>query len=280
MLMKPAKIPVKSLPNGSYYVSSKIDGVRATFYNGDFMGSSGSCIRNRNIVTAPRYIRLPFTPDGELVCGTTFEETVGTLNSYSNKVENPIYFIFDCVKSNMPFDMRYELLSDFFEINANDVLRIPYTYGNGERRYPVIDYGFIKLALVEHHLVLPNEIDRHMDLELNSPYPFGEGLMVRHPLSLYERKRVTTGFWKIKYFDTLEATVVSTEPHTTRPHLLGALECECEQFPSTFKVGSGFTEQQRLLNDFKPGDKIEFRYRPLKSDNDRPNLPTFVRRLP
>ena len=95
------------------------------------------------------------------------------------------------------------------------------------------------IELLEHRLCkardyLADEMERIIRLG-------GEGVMIRKPDSLYERKR-SDKLLKVKKFDDAEAKVIGHEEGTGRlVGLLGAIRVR-EKSGLEFKIGSGFND--------------------------------------
>ena len=70
----------------------------------------------------------------------------------------------------------------------------------------------------------------------------GEGLMLRQPGSLYEKKRSNT-LLKVKSFFDMDAVVTKIEKGAGKyKECMGALHCK-DKTGNTFKVGTGFTDK-------------------------------------
>lgn len=273
MVMKPCKLPLNDFSNyEGFYISSKVDGVRATVHRKLFFTGQNKLIRNNSVAVLPHYFELPFIPDGEIVCGSCLRETTGFLNSKSiSIVENLSYYIFDIMDTTEPFYTRLSKLRQYFDAHQDSVDE----YGN--QIINISERNNNRLVFLNQKVITDDlTIAQTLSDERNKDYPFGEGLIVRDPQQMYRFARASSGYYKIKFTEELEATVVKIHPHSKKQGLLGALECECPEFPETFHVGTGFTEQQRSDPSFREGIKIKFRYRPLSSELNRPNLPVFM----
>ena len=110
-----------------------------------------------------------------------------------------------------------------------------------------------------------------------------EGLMLRDTRLPYELKRATISrpaLVKVKDRREGVATVVGTiyevDKHgeTKMPFRLGALECEFGG--ARFKIGSGFTAQERIDLWADPPKKVEFHFQEL-SEKGVPRFPIFKR---
>ncbi|CAD7956609.1 unnamed protein product [Amoebophrya sp. A120] len=104
----------------------------------------------------------------------------------------------------------------------------------------------------------------------------GEGLMLREPNSLYERKRSNT-LLKVKTFFDLDATVVRIEQGAGKhKNRMGALVCKDAMNRSIeFKVGTGFTDEMRE-NPPPVGSLITVKYQE-KTKDGKPRFPVFMR---
>jgi len=117
-----------------------------------------------------------------------------------------------------------------------------------------------------------------------TPY---EGLMLRSPYAPYKygpaRSTLTGGeLLRIKFFEEAEATVVGIEElvyehePSKKSGLIGAYYVISRDFTHTFKIGSGFTDQQRK-EVYPCGTKLIFQYQKLGSTKEAPRTPTFKR---
>lgn len=70
----------------------------------------------------------------------------------------------------------------------------------------------------------------------------GEGVMLRHPKSMYEQRR-SDQLLKVKKFFDAEAKVIKSEKGTGRcANMMGKLVCRTVKDNIEFRVGSGFTD--------------------------------------
>lgn len=230
-------------PTG-WWMSEKLDGVRAYWTGSEFVSRLG------NIFHAPEWFttNLPaHALDGELFGGRkNFQSTISTvrkLEPVDEEWKQIQYLAFDAPEHPGTFEERMMV------VRRCGTLSLPVTHVRCEG----FEHLRERLALVE---------------SLG-----GEGLMLRKPGSLYERKRSST-LLKVKTFHDAEATVTGHEPgkgkHKGR---LGALVCD---FGGTaFSVGTGFTDAER---ESPPpvGTRVTFRYQELTRDGV-PRFPSFVR---
>lgn len=105
----------------------------------------------------------------------------------------------------------------------------------------------------------------------------GEGLMLREPGSLYERKRSRT-MLKCKIQHDEEATVTGYVDMKGYTGMMGALQCRNDA-GAEFGVGTGFKWDDRRYESPKCpqiGDRITYRYQE-KTKKGNPRFPAFVR---
>lgn len=233
---------------GGWWMSEKLDGVRAYWDGKQFISRQG------NLYHAPDWFvaDLPDTPlDGELWLGRkAFQRTVAIVRR-QDKTElwkEVKYLIFDAPGLKEPFERRLDFLAQA-----------------------------VKATTFAHAALHPHERCKgvnHLREELQRVESLGgEGLMLRQPGSGYEIGRSAT-LLKVKTFKDAEATVIDHQAgagkHKGR---LGALLVRLAD-GTEFSVGTGFTDRQR---ESPPpiGSTITFRYQEL-SDAGVPRFPSFV----
>ena len=234
-------------PTG-WWLSEKLDGVRAYFQNGQFYSRQG----NRFYAPAWFTASLPtVTLDGELwLARKKFQRTVSIVRRQdASELWRELRFVvFDAPAYPGPFEERLRFLQ--------------HTLAECEAEFAV--------ALDQQ----PCTSVRHLYDELRRIESWGgEGLMLRQPGSRYEAGRSST-LLKVKRFLEAEGRIVGHQPGTGRHQArLGAVLVEFAGL--TFAVGSGFTDAQR---EDPPaiGSLITFRYQEL-TDRGVPRFPTFVR---
>lgn len=233
-----------------WWMSEKLDGVRAVW------DGKGFTSRNGNAFHAPEWFRkaMPKIPlDGELYLGRgRFEDTVSIVRAHdAGDRWNAIRFhAFDLyptseIVAGLPFETRINLL---------------WLEHLTEAWKPV---SHVACAGVEH-------LTRCVDLVVEGG---GEGIMLRAPGSLYERRRSAT-LLKVKRFLDCEVTVTGHVPgkgkHAGR---LGAVDCvTVDGVP--FQVGTGFSDAQRAAPP-AVGARITVRYQELTKAGV-PRFPVFV----
>ena len=196
--------------------------------------------------------------DGELYChGMKFEEilsiTSRTINLHHN-FKAIKFHTFDII-NDQP-QMRRQLLVD--------ALR-------GFHPYIQISPFWLCESL--------EDIMRMFDEVINMGY---EGIIVRHNLAPYERKRSTLVMkFKPKKEDIYEIVGFNEEMDKggTPKSALGSIECS-SQSGDIFSVGTGLTREDRenlwLTRKLLPGKKVKVKYQHLTSGRKVPRFPVFV----
>lgn len=232
-----------------WWLSEKLDGVRAVWTGKQFLSRQG------NVYRAPSWFTAdlpPFPLDGELwLDRRAFQRTVSIVRRHDEPLEwkSIKYVVFDAPAEIAPFEIRLRKCREHF------------------RDCPALYVNVLPQFVCRGADHLRAELDRIEQLG-------GEGLMLRQPASLYEAGRSAT-LLKVKRFLEAEAVVVDYEPGRGRHQgRVGALICE---LPGgvRFAVGSGLTDRQR---ERPPtiGATITFRYQEL-TERGAPRFPTFVR---
>lgn len=244
LLAKP--YPIDMDPSG-WYMSEKLDGIRA-YWTGKRL-----LTRNGNTIHAPDWFTqcLPDEHlDGELWVGRgKFPEATSIVRSESvDKGWSTItYQVFDLPSLVMPFGHRMSELARMTRHLGKHVKCVAQVRCTGR----------------DH---LSNEMDRAVALG-------GEGLMLRKPGSLYERKRSST-LLKVKRFHDTEARVLAhVDGKGKHKGRLGALTCMLKS-GATFEVGTGFTDAEREAPP-RVGAKVTVRYQELSRDGV-PRFPVYV----
>jgi DNA ligase-1 len=255
-------------PTG-YYASEKLDGVRAWWDGKNFISRQG------NIFNAPDWFKngLPHnTLDGELWTGRgKFQETVSIVRQADagDLWTSVFYMVFDMPKTgtnlNMDFEARWTTLVGYARTN--------FPQAGDTQPIRLADKAYV---LPQNRCGDEDDLMKRMDEVMAKG---GEGLMLKKAGSLYTAGR-TTDLLKVKRFHDAEAVVTGHQPGKGRHDgVMGALELldypECKV---AFKVGSGFTDEQRrnALHYFPVGTIITYRYQELTNDGV-PRFPTFVR---
>jgi DNA ligase 1 len=231
-----------------WWMSEKLDGVRAYWNGGEFVSRLG------NVYRAPKWFvdGLPDRPlDGELWCGRRlFQKTVSIVRRHDagEHWREVRFVVFDMPELDEPFETRISTIEEHFAGGDH-----PYAQALDHERCRGIDHVNEALARVE---------------ALG-----GEGLMVRQPGSRYVAGRSST-LLKIKNFFDAEARVIGHVAGAGRHRgRTGALEVELPD-GTRFAVGTGLSDAAREQPP-EPGSIITFRYQELSKDGV-PRFPTYV----
>ena len=220
-------------PTG-WWMSEKLDGVRAIWNGTDFR------TRNNNVLFAPDWFKASLpneTLDGELWLGRDeFQKTMSIVRRHNPNGEwKQITFrIFDAPDAPGGFEDRCNHL-DSEELSLPDhAVVVEQTKCTGKAH-------------------LEQELDRVVKLG-------GEGLMLRKPGSLYEKRRSTT-LLKVKPFYDMEVVITGYTPGKGKHKgVVGALTCELDG--KAFNVGGGLTDAERA-NPPAVGTLITIKYQNL-----------------
>ena len=235
---------------GQYWVSEKLDGVRA-YWDGETLTS-----RNGNRFDAPPWFIEDFPRvalDGELWMGRgTFERLSGAVRRQhpdDAQWRDITFMVFDLPSSPATFDGRLKRLREMFDANKSP-----------------------HVALVEQFRVADH--DTLMDTLNKVVAGGGEGLMLHRGSSRYTAGR-TDDLLKLKTYDDAEAVVVGHLPGKGKfAGMLGALLVEMPE-GRRFRLGTGFSNEERL--EPPPlGAIVTYKYYG-KTRNGLPRFATFLR---
>jgi len=230
-------------PTG-WFMSEKLDGVRAIYHNGVFHS------RNEKLFISPLDFDTGFPHDimldGELWGGRgLFPKTSGQVRRKTNQNWSGIkYHVFDAPQISGTFEQRLSVL-----------LRLP----------------------VDKNLVIVEQIvckgPGHLkDYETAIVHLGGEGVMLHNPLNEYYEGKRSANVLKVKRFHNDEATVIDYQPgqgkHEGR---MGALICNYKD--KQIYIGAGFTDLQREYPP-KIGSIVTFKY--FEMTNNTPRFPVFI----
>ena len=233
-----------------YWVSEKLDGVRAYWDGERFVSRSG------NRFDAPPWFveHFPRVPlDGELWMGRgTFERLSGAVRRQTpdgGQWRGIRFMVFDLPSSPATFDRRLQRLREMFE-----TIESPY------------------VALVEQFRVADR--GELMDVLNRVVEGGGEGLMLHKDSSLYAAGR-TGDLLKLKVHEDAEAVVVGHLPGKGRlAGMLGALLVEMPD-GRRFRLGTGFSDEDRR-NPPPLGATVTYKYHG-KTRNGVPRFASFLR---
>ena len=237
-----------------YYVSEKLDGVRA-YWDGKQLYT-----RSGRVIPAPLWFvaRLPETPlDGELWLGRgRFEEISGLVRTQKSDPDawrEVKYMVYDLPEMVAPFHERYWLLKTLVAEQGTPWLK----------------------ALTQKKLSSETQLKEQLQQIVAAG---GEGLMLRHGRALYQVKR-SQDLLKLKPQDDAEATVIDYVAGEGKYRgMVGALLVRDSQ-GREFRLGSGLTDAQRKTPP-AIGTQVTYSYNGL-TNTGLPRFARFVRvRLP
>lgn len=253
------------IPNGTkFWLTQKLNGVRATFYNGQLVARSGTPYEGLDhIVKEISWAQnAGFVLDGELTLkdkgslsdNEAFRMATGILNSDNAHKTSICFTIFDTVpirdfESPEP-KVRYA--------NRRIVL--------DELADSLIDAEYVSVLPVLYSGTDQSKIDEYLEQMVREDK---EGLMVNLDVP-YKRTR-HKGILKIKRFYTMDLPIIRCEEGTGRLEgTLGAFVLEYKG--NEVKVGSGFTDEQREAywqqRDSIAGTLCEVKYKEISSDKN------------
>ena len=238
-----------------YWLSEKYDGVRG-FWDGSKLWTRGG-----QPVNAPDWFTAGWPKvamDGELWTGRgQFQKTVST------------------VRQQMPDDTAWRGLRFM-------VFELPAENGSFTERLRVLQRTVQGMDIPWVQLVVQGKIASEAALKATLQQTVklgGEGLMLHRGASLYKGVR-SDDLLKVKLHEDAEARVIAHLPGKGKyAEGLGALLVELPgidgQPPKRFKLGTGFSNQQRQ-NPPPLGALVTYRYRGL-NDSGIPRFASFMR---
>ena len=230
------KYPVKE--GTEFWLTQKLNGVRATYYNGNLYARSGA------IYTGLDYIlselnwanKTGLVLDGELTLrnkgalsdNEAFRKATGILNSDQEHKTEIQYTVFDGV-SNGDFILKEEMVTYSHRRTLID------------RLFQGKSFKYTKLLPVLYHGTDQSKIDELLNQMVAEDK---EGLMLN--LDVPYRRTRHRGILKIKRFYTMDLPIIKCEEGSGRlSGTLGALVVDFKG--NEVSVGSGFTDEQRAL---------------------------------
>lgn len=238
-----------NIPIADYWISEKLDGVRA-YWNGTQL-----LTRNGNAIAAPSWFVAGFPKqvlDGELWAGRgRFQFVTSTvLDSIPDAAQwrQVRFMVFDLHQVGATFDERVKLMGEMLQGNDSPHIEIV-------RQYKLQDH--------------PSLMRELMAVSKTG----AEGLMLHRGGARYQAGR-SDDVLKLKTWQDAEAVVITHTPGKGKfAGLMGSLVVE--RAGKRFRVGSGFTVAQRT-NPPPPGALITYKYSGL-TDSGLPRFPSFLR---
>lgn len=247
-----------------FWLTQKLNGVRATFYNGKLIARSGVPYKGLDALISEiehspmgAYVldgELTLKDKGSLSDNEAFRVATGILNSDDVNKTAICYTVFDIIppedfdsdKPEVVYSERRKLLDIFSKfVKGDGALRI----------LPVLYQGNDQSKIDELLEQMVAEDKEGLMLNIDVPYK-----RTRHK-----------GILKIKRFYTMDLRITGYEEGTGRLEgTLGALVLEYKG--NSVKVGSGFTDEQRteLWNNREDiiGSICEVKYKEISSDKN------------
>jgi len=245
-----AKVYKKRSDLARYWVSEKLDGVRA-YWNGEqFLSRQG------NIFHAPDWFTAGFPKqprDGELwIARGHFEKLLSTVSKdtpVDEEWRNVTYQLFDLPDDKGDFSQRI-----------------------GQMKALVKRVDSPQLKLVEQYRVSSHKV---LMKNLDDVIAAGaEGLMLHHESAMYRAGR-SNDLLKVKRFDDAEARVIEHLPGKGKyTGMMGALLLETPN-GTRFKIGSGFSDKERQSPP-KVGALVTYKFHG-KTSKGKPRFASFLR---
>ena len=215
-----ARVYDESVDVREYWVSEKLDGVRA-YWDGQHLIS-----RQGNRIQAPDWFTADFPNrplDGELWIGRgQFELMVGILNRHQpdeSDWRSVGYYIFELPNERGDFSARMRAMRALVAANSS-----PWLY-----------------AVEQFRLQSRGELMEKLDRTVAAG---GEGLMLHHQDAIYETGR-SDALLKLKRYQDAEARVIGYMPGKGRHEgRMGSLIVELES-GLQFRIGTGFSDKER-----------------------------------
>lgn len=252
----------------NYWVSEKLDGVRAYWDGSQFLSKNG------NIYNAPAWFteNMPdFSLDGELwIARNRFDELSGVVRKkipVDSEWRKVSYQIFDLPQNPAIFDVRLNALNKL--LGARSLERAQLELGVLPEWLVVIEQ-----FKVESHAELMIELDKVMALA-------GEGLMLHLGASLYHGRRDDELLKLKQYFDAEAKVIEHYAGKGKYQGLLGAMLVETLDLESKkirFRIGTGFSDLERKVPP-AIGDVITYKYFGF-TQSGLPKFPSFLRIRP
>jgi len=233
-----------------YFVSEKLDGVRA-YWNGEKLIS-----RQGNEIKAPAWFIKNFPNEeieGELwIARQKFEETISTVQKdkpQDDEWKKVKFMLFDAPKHNQKFSQRLDFLHELVKKSQSPHLQV------------------IEQKKIQNRETLFKLLDETIK---NG----GEGLML-HKIDPYYKAQRNDDLLKLKSYEDEEAKVIDHVAGKGKfQGQLGALLVERED-GLRFKIGSGFSDYQRK-NPPKIGSVITYKFYGRTKDG-KPRFASFLR---
>ena len=242
----------------------KIDGVRALIVNRRLVSRSLKPIPNETLCVMLERL-LPEGADGEISCGENFYETTSfAMTRHTTSDVSFRFYWFDWVygSPDTPYEKRVAAMRKYFAVNAKSL-------------------EGVVVPLLPDIIRNISQLRKYERIALSKGF---EGIIVRKPNGRYKcgRSTLLEGLLiKIKRCADTEATVTGSEEIVRKDGTggaLGALVAVTKEGIG-FKIGSGFTEQQRIClwknRERLVGQSVKFKYSNY-NNKTAPRFPVFI----
>uniref|UniRef100_UPI0040479F16 DNA ligase n=1 Tax=Aliarcobacter sp. TaxID=2321116 RepID=UPI0040479F16 len=229
----------------NWYMSEKLDGIRA-YWNGKYFLS-----KNGNIINAPKWFTKKFPKfelDGELWTKRNDFENIQNIvldKIPSEKWSQITYNVFEVPNTKGNFDLRLKRIKDFLKTEPNKFINV---------------IPQIKCQNQKH---LESYLDELIEKK-------AEGVMLKNP--------------KLEYFTGRNENILKVKKFYDDEGVVIGLNYENKKFKSLilklkngviFNLGGGFTNKERK-NPPKIGDIVTFKYYSL-TKNNKPKFASYLR---
>ncbi len=247
-----------------FWLTEKLNGVRATFYKGNLISRSGVEYTGMDhIIKEISWLNnAGFVADGELILknknglsdNEAFRKATGIINSDDEYKTSICYTIFDIIPhkefERCEFVSKYSVRREMMNKLSDELKR---NKSSSVRVLPVLYYGKDKTKIKE---LLNKMVDEDK-----------EGLMINRNVP-YQRKR-HNGILKVKRFYTMDLPIIRCEEGSGRfKGSLGALVVDYKG--NEVNVGSGFSDDERDMlwknKDIITGSLCEVKYKEISQD--------------
>jgi DNA ligase 1 len=250
--MQLASVYHQDLEVKDYWISEKLDGIRARWDGRQLLS------RNGHLIHAPAWFidRFPRQPlDGELwLSRQSFEQTASIVlrDTPNDEWQNIRFMLFDLPEHTGNFTQRLTQLQNLVKQHHNQYLQL------------------IPQFRLETKALLLSKLDEMVSQG-------AEGLMLHHQDAYYQDGR-SSSLFKLKKYQDAEAKVIAhLQGNGKYQGMMGALLVELEG-GLQFKIGTGFSDLQRQ-NPPDIGTLITFKYYGLTA-RGIPRFASFLRLKP
>lgn len=271
-----------ALRHGPLWASPKIDGVRAVKMNGALRFRSLDPIPNPFVQAM--FAMVPEGWDGELVCGEptapdVFTKTTGNVRRHTGEPTDTRFLVFDNCKDDRPFHRRH--------ITVAKVIQSLAQVGAALAAVPHAEIATVEeFSKIEEHF-LKQGYEGVILRDPNAPYKFGRSTVKQRGMLKVKRfedsEAVVIGFEELMHNDNPATTNAlgrtersSHKEHQVPADTLGALVVRDVKSGVEFKIGSGFTAEQRqdIWLDRRIGELVTYKHMPHGA-KDAPRHPIF-----